>query len=100
MSLVLWWFLFCFVFSLFSHHSLEPSKQHGLGAFPPLQTYIGAHLQSRTNPYNNIALSGKMKSKGGPRREVKRSRDAMQAKKPFVWSETFSSSLREALEGF
>lgn len=83
-----------FFFSPFAHHSLEPSKQHGLGAFTPLQTYIGARLQSRANPYNNIALSGKMKSKGGPRREVKRSRDAMQARRPFVWSETFPTPWR------
>lgn len=83
-----------FFFSPFAHHSLEPSKLHGLGAFTLLQTYIGARLQSRANPYNNIALSGKMKSKGGPRREVKRSRDTMQAKSPFVWSETLPTPWR------
>lgn len=83
-----------FFFSPFAHHSLEPSKQHGLGAFTRLQTYIGTRLQSRANPYNNIALSGKMKSKGGPRREFKRSRDAMQARRLFVWSETFSTPWR------
>lgn len=81
---VVLFFLFFFFLAPFSHHSLEPSKQHGLGAFTPLQTYIRARLQSPANPYNNIALSGKMKSKGGPRREVKRSRDAMQARRPFV----------------
>lgn len=79
-----------FFFSPFAHHSLEPSKLHGLGAFTLLQTYIGARTQSRANPYNNIALSRNMKSKGGLRREVKRSRDTMQARSPFVWSETLS----------
>lgn len=36
-----------------------------------------------------------MKSKGGPRREVKRSRDAMQARSLFVWSETLPTLWRK-----